>query len=269
MARLYDVSVGEWNQFTRLLAESGLTSEEVKAVLSQPHLANYMVVPLKELHVRYTGKLLSVKQQFELICRYNQQYWGGYFSDEELKAYRPKGVCNHQQSVTDLLVLHVEFGSLEETIEMWWKVFQGEQPKHWRWEPLKLDSEHLKLLPSNVATYPARTITQVRINLVSHWEPEEGRTLEEVREQAKQSDEILAHSEVMSAYGLHTELFREQDGDNLPWSDMAGTDVIVPGRSEPYALYLGWDPFRRGAKLDAGWVGVRVQGWAAPVLRES
>lgn len=213
--------------------------------------------------------LLSIDQQFELICRYNKQYWDGYFSDNELEAYGPKLASDYWQSVTDLLVIHVEFGSLQETIEMWWKVFVGEQPAHWRWEPLKLDSEHFKLLTSNVATYPARTITQVRINLVSHWEPEEGRTLEEVREQAKQSDEILAHSEVMSAYGLHTELFREQDGNNLPWSDMAGTDVTLSGESRSRALCLLWFPSFRRVELYARWVGSRDRRYAAPVVLRS
>lgn len=214
---------------------------------------------------RFDRALLSTKAQFALICRYNQQYWDGYFSEEELRAYQP-ALGDHQQSVADLLILHVEFDSLEETIEMWWKVFQGEQPGHWRWEPLKLDRQHCKLLASNVATYPPKTITQVRINLVSHWEPEEGRTLEEVREQAKARGEILAQAELMSMWGLHTELFREQDGDNLPWTDMAGTDVTVPGESRSLALYVDWNPDSREARLCASWVDHRGHRWSAPVV---
>lgn len=255
----------QWELDRRVL-EGSLDPAYVTAALQEVLEGKF---ELTDKFARFTPLLLTLEQQFELICRYNQQYWDGYFSDKELEAYRPKLVSDHQQSVTDLLVFHVEFGSLEETIEMWWRVFMGEQPGHWRWESLKLDSQHCMLVPSHVATYPPKTITQVRLNLVSHWEPEEGRTLEQVRERVAASGEILAHTEVMSAYGLHTALFREQDGDTLPWADLAGTDVMVPGESERHALYVYWAPGYRKARLLAYWVDNRSRKWAAPVVRES
>lgn len=246
MARLYDVSIGKWDQFKRLLADAGLTSEDVEAVIHCPELAELMLQPLKEQYVRYADKLLSLEAQFALIRRYNVSYWDGYFSDKELGAYSPKRISDHEQSVKDLEILHVQFGSLQETIEMWWKVFVGEQPGYWRYKSLKLDSEHLKLLDSNVATYPAKTITKVRINLVSLIGLED----EEVREWASESGGTLAQAEVMSAYGLHTALFREQDGGNLPYSYMAGMPLTFASGSEPYALYVYWLSAVREARLD-------------------
>ena len=213
---------------------------------------------------RYDHLLLSLPDQLARLREYNAKYWDNRLTDEDFLSVFEDVV----QSVSDLTILHVQFGSLEETAEMWWKVFVGEQPKHWRADELKLDSEHLRLFDSNVATYDPG-IHIVRINLVAHWEPEDGRTIEEVREQAKQSGETLAGLEVMSAYGLHTELLREQDGENLPYSDMPGTDVSLPGFSHPYALYVRWYPLYRRARFNAAWVDSRARKWAAPVLRES
>lgn len=215
---------------------------------------------------RYTDKLLSLAEQLDLLKRYNKQYWEGRL-DDPLDHYTT-WVSDHLQRVDDLEILHVEFGSPAETIEMWWRVWVGEQPKSWRWDELKLDPEHFQLLAENVDRYEAG-IHRLRIDLTAHWEPETGRTLEEVRVQAKVNGETLAHTEVMSAYGLHTALLREQDGENLPYSDMAGTDVSVPCSSRPHALYASWFPFSGGVRLDASGVGDRDRSWAAPVLRKS
>ena len=214
---------------------------------------------------RYSHLLQSLDDQLERLRRYNREYWDNRLTDEQLAAVDVSGDIT--QRVNDLTTFHVQFDSLEETIEMWWRVYVGEQPKHWRWDELKLDSEHLRLLPSNVATYEPG-IHRIRIDLVAHWEPENGRTVEEVRDQAKGTDEILAQLEVLSAYGIHSELLREQDGENLPYSDMPGTDVTVPGDSEPYALCVFWNPAYRRAYLSASWVDDRDSFWAAPVLRE-
>lgn len=212
------------------------------------------------------GKLLSLADQLDLLRRYNVQYWEGRLTEEQLTAIDTSS--EHTQQIDDLESLHVQFDSLEETVEMWWRVYVGEQSGSWRWSELRLDAGHLRLLDSNVKTYEPG-IHRIRINLIAHWEPEDGRTLEEVRTQAKVSGEILAQLEVMSVYGLHSKLFREQDGRNLPYSDMPGTGVIVPDCSEPYALYFFWSPFDYKTRLTAHRVDSRRCWAAAPVLIES
>lgn len=212
---------------------------------------------------RYNHLLLSLNDQLECLRRYNQQYWDNRLTDEQLAAVDTSAAVT--QRVDDLTTFHVQFDSLEETVEMWWRVFVGEQPDHWRWNGLELDAEHLRLLDSNVHNYEPG-IHRVRIDLVARWEPEDGRTLEEVRNGAKSTGEILAQLEVLSAYGLHSELFREQDGENLPWTDMAGTDVGVTGSTEPYALYVRWSPSFREVSLGADRVAYRRRRWSAPVL---
>lgn len=221
---------------------------------------------------RFDGKLLLLGDQLDLLRRYNAQYWDNRLTEEQFSAIErevAQSWLGHTQRLDDLAIFHVQFDSLEETVEMWWRVYVGEQPDSWRWPELRVDAEHLKLIGANVATYEPG-VHVVRINLVAHWEPEGGRTLEEVRDGAKGTDEILAQLEVLSAYGLHTDLFREQDGENLPYSDMPGTDVSTPGYSKPRALCVAWAPSDREAMLGACWVDFRNDRWAAPVLiRES
>lgn len=213
----------------------------------------------------YNHLLLSLEDQKTRSLYYDRRYWGGRYHEQILTL----NTCsNHTQRVDDLEVFHIQFASFEETVEMWWRVYVGEQPKQVLRDELKLDPEHLRPLTSNVRQYEPG-IHRIRIDLAAHWEPENGRTLEEVRGGAKGTDEILAGLEVLSAYGLHSELFREQDGENLPYSDMPGTDVSVPGDSRLYALCVHWLPFYHEAMLRAHWVSLRSNEWAAPVLRES
>jgi hypothetical protein len=59
----------------------------------------------------------------------------------------------------------------------------------------------------------------------------------------------------MSAYGLHSELLREQDGENFPYADMPGTEVMIPGpQTWSLCLCLRWARPRPTAR--SGWVPV-------------
>lgn len=218
---------------------------------------------------RYSGMLVSPFDWLAKLREYNEKYWDNRFTDADFGSAEVQLWVvpeDYVQSVENVFGFHVVFDSLEETYEMWYRVYQGELPDTWRWPELKVDAEHLRLHES--AQDYERGIHLVNINLVAHWEPEEGRTLVQVREQARERGEILAQLEVVSIYGVLTELFMQQDGDNFPWSDMAGTDVSVPGYSLPYALYVHWDPLFREARFYAVWVDYRSRRWAAPVLRE-
>jgi hypothetical protein len=222
---------------------------------------------------RYSNLLLSLYVQRSHLRYFNHQYWNGRFTDEQFSAVDITGLEGHVQQVEDLAVLHVQFASLEETVEMWWRVLAAEtrlffcdgQTHDRRWDQLTLDSDHLRLIPSNVRTYKPG-IHVVRLNLAAHWEPDEGRTLDKVRYQAGVSGETLAQLEVMSAYGLHPALLREQNGTDLPYPDMAATDVSVSCYSNSCALMMGWDRGRRTVDLSARWVSSRERGWSAPIL---
>lgn len=221
---------------------------------------------------RYNHLLGSLGALRNTLRAYNVQYWDNRLTDEQLDSLDTSS--SHVQRVYDLEFFHVQFDSLEETVEMWWRVFVGEQPDSYRWGEFKFDPEHLCLIDSNVRQYEPG-IHRVRIDLTAHWErgPVTGRRIESIRKGAKDMDETLAQLEVLSAYGLHTKLFREQDGVNLPYSDMAGTDVLVPGRprSEVNVLYVAWYRLCRSAEMRPDRTGFdnNSNGWACPVLRES
>lgn len=220
-------------------------------------------LPENTRFVRYKHLLLSLGNQLERLRYYNSTYWDNRLTDEQLAAVDTTGDIT--QWVDDLTTFHVHFDSLVETIEMWWRVYIGEQPSLWRWDELKLDTEHLRLLASNVHWYEPG-IYRIRINLAAHWDPKSSNNVEDAREQAKGSNETLAHLEVLSAYGLHRELFREQDGRNLPYSNIPGANVSVPGHSYPYAMQLLWTD-ARVVHFSADTVTSRNSGFASPVLR--
>ncbi|HSH31199.1 MAG TPA: hypothetical protein VK963_00860 [Candidatus Saccharimonadales bacterium] len=260
-------------EFKRLLAEAGLDADMAIEVLRQHSLASVMVGALKERltkpFARYTAMLVSPIDWLARLREYNAKYWGNKFAFEDFAkaeaqlALVPTG---HVQGVDNIFGFHAQGDSLKETFEMWYKVYQGELPSTWRWPELKMNAKRLRL--HKLARPYEPGIHLVNIDLVAHWEPEDRRTVEEVREQAKSSGEILAQLEVVSIYGVLTRLFMEQDGENFPYSDMPGTDVIVTVDSRPHALAVRWNRFVREAEFDAFSVGYRRSKFAAPVLRE-
>lgn len=261
-------AVGQLHEIEKRLLNGGLSALQVRRPLQDIIEGNF---PQDTRLDRYDGLLGSLGAQLNTLRRYNEQYWEGRLADEQLavgavlspRDFDPHDV--HVQRVEDLEILHVQFRSLQETAEMWWRVIVGEQPDSWCWDELRLDPEHFKLLNRNIREYEPG-IHRVRINLIAHWEPGGSRTLEEVREQAIKTGEILAQLEVMSAYGLHPDLLREQDGQNLPYSDMAGTNVSVRGVSDEHALCLAWFSNDSKAEFLPRFVGSSYDDWAAPVL---
>jgi hypothetical protein len=248
----------QW-ELTRRVLEGTLDAQEVSRALQS------IIEGRLSQDARFHGKLLTLAQQLERLKYYSSRYWDDRLSVEQIDFARPP--LNHAQRIDDLAVFHVQFDSLEETAEMWWRVMVGEQPDNSRWGDLELDAKNLRLIGSNVATYDPG-IHVVRINLVAHWAPVGGRTLEEVRAQAKESGETLAQLEVMSAYGLHAELMREQDGENLPYPEMGGTAISVPARASRRSLFVYWHRLDRKVALGAGSLGSFCR-WAAPVILES
>lgn len=215
---------------------------------------------------RYANKLLPLWQQLNIIKQFNILHWDNVLTDEQLAAVDTSS--DHAQSVDDLEILYVDFGSPEKNVEAWWKVLVGTQPNAWRWDGLKTDRKKLRLDPNAKSYEPG--IHRVRINLVSHWEPKDGRAVDEVRPQAKAAGEILAHAEAMAAYGLHAELLQEQDGENLPYVDLAGFQATVSGIGAWTDVpCLDWNRDDREVQLYADWSDGRNQSWAAPVVRES
>jgi len=221
---------------------------------------------------RFTPNLLNLETQLNLLSEFNSRFWNNQLSEEQFEVFeeevaRLDSADAHQQSVDDLEILYVDFGSPEQNVEMWWKVIAGTQPNAWRWDSLQTDAEHLRLAGCAKQYEPG--IHRVRLNLVAHWDPQAGRSVDQVRDQAARQGKTLAHAEVLAAYGLHGQLLRQMDGQNLPYADLAGYECTVPGdRPWAYVPYLNWNGLYRGVYLYANWADHVSYYWAAPVVRD-
>ena len=267
MSKATDTQVAAFTRRNTELARMFLSGERDQAYVLQAlqEITEGKFV-LADRFGRYNDKLLPLWQQLNLLKQFNILHWDNVLTDEQFAAVDTSG--DHVQSVDDLEILYVDFGSPEKNIEAWWKVLVATQPNAWRWDGLKTGRKNLRLDPNTKLYEPG--IHRVRINLVAHWEPEKGRTIDEVRPQAKAAGEFLAHAEAMAAYGLHAELLQEQDGENLPYVDLTGYQATVSGdEAWTHVPYLSWGRDDRGVRLSASWSAYRVQGWAAPVVRES
>ncbi len=246
----------------RLVGNTPHTQKELLQLL-QDYLEGRIVLDRFAL---FSELLLSPADQLERLRAYDEKYWGGAIC-EELKGFQLPDVGLHPQRVKDLRVLHVEFGSPGETLERWWQVISATQPGSWRSGDLQSDSAHLGL-HSQARHYPPG-IHVVRLDLAAHWEPEAGRTLVDVYARVREAGEKLAHGEILSACGLHPDLVREMDGENLPFVDLAGYQVLMPGLPTCRAVpCLYWDSLRGKVALDVDSIDYFLPSWAAPVLRE-
>ncbi len=215
---------------------------------------------------RFTQYLLSLEDQRNLLEVLDVSVWDGQIKSagwfDKLDT-----ASDHIQSVDDLEIFYIEFGSPEKNVEMWWRAFTANQPNVWRWAGLKTDAEHLRLHPEAHEYQPG--IHRIRINLVANWEPQNGRSVLQIRERAAVSGETLAHAEVLAAYAVHDELLRQQDGENLPYADMAGFESTMPGcRPWTHVPCLSWDGVGREVGLYTYWAGHVSRYWAGPVVEE-
>lgn len=214
----------------------------------------------------YTGMLLSLDQQLVLLREYNEKYWSGVITEDMFAAVNT--ASDHVQRFEDLEILYVQFGSDKETFENWVAVFKGEHPNFCRGDSLN-EGYDIRRLGHNTRSYPVG-IHRMHINLAAHWDPKKSTSVDDTLAEVKGSAENLAHGEVYAAYGLHTELFEQTDGTNLPWFDAAGYQVLASGEDEwrdaPYGYWFAGD---RRASVYSYWAGVRDRGYARPVVWES
>jgi len=132
---------------------------------------------------------------------------------------------------------------------------------------LKPDKERLRQLGNNTHQYKPG-ISLVRINLLSYWGLNYNRNVVEVREQAKIRGEFLAHSEILSTYGLHNELLKKMDGKSLPYVDLAGYEFKTYAKDSEFkvAICLNQLALSRVPSLYANLATNRTKNRAAPII---
>lgn len=244
----------------KMLLESDLTSVDRGELATLLH---------RNPFARFDDKILSVVDWLTQLRGYNDDYWNNKYTEEDFaraEALLTNVPADHIQTVANCFGYHVEGESHQETFDMWYPVYQGRLPNAWRWDGLKFGKKEFRLHKLAHSYTPGLHL--VNLNLVAHWEPETGRNLVQVREQATEQSEILAQLEPVSFYGVLTDLFQEQNGTDLPFVDLAGTEVTAPGRAAwQCAMYFFWSRVDRKARFRADDIGISDQMYAAPVVQ--
>lgn len=170
-----------------------------------------------------------IDKQFELLCEYNELYWQNYLTKKQLyfvekSIGRKYAEQNGQiQRLDDMGILHVEFGSTEETFKAWMIIMSANNPDT-RKGLVLTDQNHLRPRETGIYEY-ITSIYQININMVAYWNPHYARSACEIRNQAAVEGRLLAHSEILAALCLNPELYRAMDGKNLPNIYLAGYEM--------------------------------------------
>ena len=267
MTRLFDMTIGQDHELKLALQNAGMTLEDAVRVAGDSQLAVAMVAtlrvdcptyPARDFN-RYTQYLLPLDVQLQRLVELNKELpkklrvpevW---FNDVDTSS-------DHIQTVEDLEFFFIVPGTVEETLTLNWELIRLTQPAVYR-SGFKIDADNLRLWPNTRWYEPG--LHRIRINLVDNWDPENGRNVDDIRTRAAGTGVLLASVEPIGAYALHAELFRQQDGENLPYCDLAGLrQVRALGRVPCFRWYRFFD----GAYLGSWWSGV-YRGFAAPSLR--
>lgn len=162
------------------------------------------------------------------------------------------------QGVEDLEFFYVHRDTLEATWAFNQKLVELTQPSILD-SGFGKDAANMQL--HRTAHVYAPGIHRVRINLVDNWDPKKGRNIDQVRERTTKE---LAAVEPIGAYALQDpRLYQSQDGENLPYFDMAGLEQGVGFAHVPCSHWVRLD---REACFDACLSGSVPRGYAAPSL---
>lgn len=133
-------------------------------------------------------------------------------------------VSDHVQSIEDLeFFFVVPTGALKKVIEYQVELVKLTQPGIWRSSSFdrEVDGAFLDDTAAK-GMFLKPGIYRRRINLVSYWDLKNGSSVDSAREKALASGTLLAGLSAVGAYALQDpELYQKQDGENLPYFDIA------------------------------------------------
>lgn len=268
MTRLFELPVGKNHAFLLALQNQGFTLEQAEDVINNPSKAKLVVdalqpTPLVRDFAQFSHLLHSLDEQKSLLLGLNEQLPKEQQVPLSWPLTKLDTKSDHVQSVEDLEFFFVVLSTLEKTWDFNRKLIELTQPSTWG-SGFGKDETKMRLDPSAVAYKPG--IHRIRINLVDNWLPERIRSVNQARSHASEEGKKLAGIEVIGAYALQDpKLLQSQDGETLPYCDLAGLQrgygfCQVPGfrwlRNDHKALLGLWEPDDLSA------------GYAAPSLRE-
>lgn len=268
MASLYTATDGEITEFKARLARAGLTAEMLREVNRHDDMAPIMLNALKG-HPRFTlihgvfNPAQIVHAAFMARCLEKgidcgRFVWVGSEAPPKFDPDDPETV----------VVLDATLGTLQETFEFAWKWAAERQEDQWRWDGLRSDQKHLRLLSDNRSDdaegdspeFKPWTLKWVRIKLDANV----GKRPIDVRNvktspgcallwMAAEHPERIKATDYERRFGFWLPGLKCMAPDRVPWSH-------VP------CVYFYRDARQVG--LRAYWCGYSHSHLAVPVLRE-
>lgn len=156
-------------------------------------------------------------------------------------------ISDHVQLIEDLeFFFIVPLGPLKEVIEYQLKLIELTQPGIWRSSDFRDETKGAYLdetVDKNM--FEQCGIFRRRINLVSYWDSKNGNSVDQARQHASANGILLAGLAAIGAYAAQEpELYQSQDGEKLPYFDIAD---LRSGDGGSYAFYSGWNSGNREA----------------------
>lgn len=206
----------------------------------------------------------SLTEQLANIRRWNEErHWG--FSAADLHSVDLTPRAGNDPLVVDLIAVYLasnnQLNGVQRTCHELWTVAAEQQPHSWSWDWYRdMWQQHGKSvrLIKGLSHHPG--IRRVTVDLSAHFIP--GRSVRPGTLRGPNS----AHAEVLAAAAHFPRWVRAMDGDTVPYTWLAGYEVMVQGRPTPWRLpALSWSHLRHTMSLTAAWANHSFSGWAAPV----
>lgn len=205
------------------------------------------------------GMFISPHAQLALARKRNDECgWG--FAGKEFAALE-KAIPAWPEGRLSAIILDVSLDSVSETFEEAWRFAASVQPAHWRWDSLKSDAEHLRVLDGIKHRLGLRWVV---VDLGANWDKTNG-----IRPQDVRNPQTSPHSAILWAASYFPKWVQAMDGKNIPYVWLPGHQVTIPGGGAWADVpSLSWFGVFRRVELGADDASGRSGGWAVPVSRE-
>ena len=205
----------------------------------------------------------SLRTQLDNVREWNEERrWG--FRADDLGAVDLTPRVEDQPLVVDLIAVYLggnaELNGVRRTCHELWTVAAEQPPHTWSWEShWGKWKDYLKPVRLRNGIVHRPGIRRVTVDLGAYFEP--GRYLRPNRVRGQYS----AHAEVLAAAAHFPRWIRAMDGQTVPYTWVAGYEVMIWERPSSERLpALSWSGLRRTMSLTAAWANHAYSGWAAP-----
>ncbi|TAK05032.1 hypothetical protein EPO33_03495 [Patescibacteria group bacterium] len=282
MASLFDLGVGEFDEFKRVIHKAGFSAELIRRVNGDPRLAAKMRETLEAPEVN--AFILSVDEQLSRFKAASEA--GGWGFGDEVFEKLAQSAPEWPEGALCVRSLRIRIGEGTPGVQKTFEAHASEirrvftSAKFWRWEHLrsapspytgndaKLQKrfgsdpvERLRLLAGNDSHKPV--VEWVVLDLDAH---RKRPSIERVRsKKSSPADEMLVVA------WMFPEIVRAIDYDEVPGMFAAGYEINVPAEDEvdwQDVPYVSFDSGRERVLLSADWHSNGSSNYSVPALRE-